>query len=173
MKKTEESILFNGQILKSYQLNKDVEINIYYNDNTMKSEDIIVMISWDTKTTLEGFNQETLNMTLKQIESLVRAKLYPIVKTELQQIKDILIDTITVEQAEKYSYVAIDKTDEFGMGLALYVDEPKIRVDMWNNSDEGDRDYENLDFDRKNLNDYIETNWENLCFKISDLKGQN
>jgi hypothetical protein len=95
-------------------------------------------------------------------------------KTELQQIKDILIEKITVDQAEKYSYVAIDKD----LNISLFEASPTIweEGELWNNEPKTNFlwsiDLFSLFFDDMTKL-YIESKWTTLCFKIADLKGQN
>ena len=180
MKKTQQTTVVTGQVLKSYQLNKDVEINVYYNPVTMKSEDIIVIISWDSQSTLEDFRQTTPNMTLKQIESLVKSKLYPEPvepKTELQQIKDLLASKITVEQAEKYTYVAIDLDGQ----SCLFVDKPELDPDcrwwfaepMYYSETFSCIGWVPDEDPKEILMPYVRSNTIELCFEIADLKGVN
>jgi hypothetical protein len=94
-------------------------------------------------------------------------------KTELQQIKDILISLITINQAEKYSYVAIDSDGE----TCLFIDKPETDgvYALWTTPDmHTDENYLTLDgaCDNLDLNTYIRENATTLCFLIADLKGR-
>lgn len=163
----------NGTTRKGYVLNKDYTVMVMYLENKLESNCITIRVF--------DINGDALGETTHDFKTLSQIKVIALSmiltfdeygqvtpKTELQQIKDILIEKITVDQAEKYSYVAIDDDND----VTLYVYEPKVKSDGWWYPNGGHL-FIITTIQAPSLQDYIQINYGDLCFLIADLKGQN
>jgi hypothetical protein len=176
MKKLLE-VPMRASILKDYRINKNYTTTIlYYFNGTIRvrlylsEQSCIVKKFFDTKLTLKQIRIE-LDTMIKEYEDSLK----PAPKTELQQIKDILIEKITVDQAEKYNYATVD----YDGYMTMWTDKPfskSPKFQEWatlnmvvNHTCKG-LDIWICDLDQL---DYCYNNSNALCFKIADLKGQN
>jgi hypothetical protein len=165
MKKLFETT-FNNGILKDYRLNKDYDITVIYKDDTT----IEIRLFDHNGTFLSDMTVPKANLSEVKDLALEMVNLYlnpP--KIELQQIKDILVESITIEQAEKYSYVAIDQNSE----IWLFIFKPEIDCSgVWNNPSDTTGQHQLTVNDYVHLLSYVSTSID-LLFLIADLKGQN
>ena len=108
---------------------------------------------------------------LNEIYNSNKSHLSP--KTEIQQLKDILAEKITLDIAENYNYVSIDHDCEIYIGNETPTEYPNRQNKYCWVYPRKDAQLENIVFIDSHLIDFIDNNAELLCFEIKDLKGVN